>query len=324
MTRRPKVLCLRPLADFEAVGVAVPEGVDVLYTAGEVPERLAEDVSCVVLPSAGPPLAAASFSDLTALRLLQYTGAGTDRVTPEVVSRLGCAVCNVPGASAPDVAAYVVVTTGVLTRRLLAGDHFVRSGSFDAGRAELNAGKARGFRGLRAGVLGCGAIGTEVARLFHAMGASVSWFDKQPRSGLPFASAQPDLDSLAASSDVLSIHVPLDASTTGLVGAPELAALPQGAIVVNAARGGVLDEAAAIAALDRGHLGGLVLDVFEREPLEAGSPVLAAANRHPYDVVLTPHIAGVTLEASQLLFSRAWANVEGVLVHGREPHDRVR
>lgn len=323
MTAKPRALCLRPLADFEAVGVAVPDGVDVTYTRGDLPSRIPEDVSCLVLASAGPPLPAAVFSEAAGLRLLQYTGAGTDRVSIELAARLGCAVCNVPGASAPDVAAYVVIATGLLARNLLAGYALVRSGNFEKGRRELGPHLVRGFRGLRVGVVGLGSIGSEVTRLFHGLGASVGWFDRERLSGPAFARREPDLEALAARSDVLTIHVPLDASTAGLVGASELAALPPGAIIVNASRGGVLDEQAAVDALEAGHLGGLALDVFEQEPPDAGSAIVAAARRHPHRVLLTPHVAGVTLEASRQLFGRAWANVERVLVHGLEPCDRV-
>ena len=322
---RHRVLCLRPEHDFTDVGVSVPEDLDVAYLPDERGlESLPSEVVCLVLPSAGRLLAESMFAGAEKLRLVQFTGAGVDRVPPEAVKRLGAAVCNVPGASAPDVAAYVVLTAGVLLRRLVVAHTLTADGRYDDARRECLPKVARGFRGLRVGVVGLGSIGAEVARAFHELGASTRWYDPSPASGESadrFERA--DLPALLAWSEVVTVHVPLLPETRGLVGREEMALLPEGAILVNAARGGIIDEAALITALDAGHLGGAALDVYEEEPLPADSPVVAAASRHPGRLLLTPHIAGVTKESSRILFERAWRNVHAVLVKGRDPEDRV-
>jgi (S)-sulfolactate dehydrogenase len=102
------------------------------------------------------------------------------------------------------------------------------------------------------------------------------------------------LDALLAAADVLTLHVPLLPATRNLIDASRLASMKRGAILVNTARGGVVDEAAVAAALRSGHLGGAALDVFETEPLPAGSPLAGCPN-----LVLTPHIAGVTAESNE-------------------------
>lgn len=320
-----RILCLRPESDFTEVGVSVPGDLDVAYLPDQRGvESLPPDLGCLVLPSVGRPLPESLFDGAQSLRLVQFTGAGVDRVPSAAVQRLGVAVCNVPGASAPDVAAYVVVTAGMLLRRLVVVHTLVTNGRYDDARRECSPKAVRGFRGLRVGVVGLGHIGGEVARAFHELGATPRWYDPAPVSGdgaRRFEYA--DLPALLEWSEVVSLHVPLVSETRGLIGKEELALLPSGAILVNAARGGIVDEGAVVSALDAGHLGGVALDVYEHEPLAADSPLIAAATRHPGKLLLTPHVAGVTREASRILFERAWDNVHAVLIEGREPKHRV-
>ena len=320
------VLCLRPERDFDQVGVKVPEDLNVTFFENESEvDQIGPDVRCVVLPSAGPALASELFRRTTGLQLVQYTGAGIDRIADSVLSELDCAVCNVPGASAPDVAAYVVLSTGVLLRRMLLGDHLVKAGRYGEARSQMVPALVRGFRGLQVGVIGFGGIGSEVAKAFHALGAHVRWFDPAPAAADVAAAFEcVSLDELLAQSEVITLHVPLVDATRGLIDATALAKLREGAFVVNASRGGIVDEAALGAALDSGHLGGVAFDVYEQEPLPADSPLLLLAARHSDRMLMTPHIAGVTPEASRVLFERAWDNVHGVLVGGHEPQNRLR
>ena len=322
----PSVVCLRPRRDFEQMGVALPEDLDITFYDDERGlERIGPEVAAVVLPSAGAALAPAMFDGANALTLVQYTGAGIDRIGEDVIDARGLAVCNVPGASAPDVASYVALTTGVLLRKLITGDRLMKSGLFAEARAAMTPAQVRGYRGLRVGVVGFGSIGLEVARTFHALGAEVMWYDPQPAasdaSGL---FERVSLDELLERSEVLSVHVPLLEATRGLIDAAALARLAPGALVVNAARGGIIEETALMEALDDGHLGGVVLDVFALEPLPASSPLIAWAQRHADRVLLSPHIAGVPPEASRVLFVQAWSNVHAVLVEGNEPRHRLR
>ncbi|MGH9109848.1 MAG: NAD(P)-dependent oxidoreductase [Acidimicrobiales bacterium] len=322
---RARVLCLRPASDFADVGVDVPEDLDVLYVPDErAVDTIPPDVGCLVLPSAGHPLSPSMFDGVGGLRLVQFTGAGFDRVPVAPIRRLGAVVCNIPGASAPDVAGYVVIATGWLLRRLGVGDSLVRLGHYEEARRQLAPKVTRGFRNLRVGIVGLGSIGLQVARAFDALGATVRWFDvdtgAEERAG---DFERLDLPALIEWSEVLTLHVPLVAGTAGLLGKEELALLPRGAIVVNASRGGVVDEVALADGLESGRIGGAVLDVFEREPLPASSPLRAAAEARSGTTILTPHIAGVTREASRVLFQRAWANVHDVLVGERTPTNRV-
>ena len=327
MTTTPtaRVLCLRPEADFVAVGVAPSAGLEVEYLADETGlDAIGPEVAGLVLPSAGAAVPNELFATASGLRIVQFTGAGTDRVAPGVLPE-GCAVCNVPGASAPDVAAYVVLAAGTLFRGLRWGDALLREGRYGEARAALVPAKVRGFRGLRVGIVGFGDIGAHAARLFEAFGCEIAYADPVPPARAEAARyPRMELGELCRFAELLTVHVPLLPATRGLIGRGELAALGAKAVLVNAARGGVVDEAALIEALDAGQLRGVALDVYGEEPLPSDSPLLAAAERHRDKTLLTPHVAGVTPEASRVLFASAWANVEDVLVKGAAPEHQVR
>src|SRR5262249_4398584 len=128
---------------------------------------------------------------------------------------------------------------------------------------------------------------------------------------------------LLSAADVVTLHVPLLPATQGLIGAPELARMKPGAILVQAARGGIVDEAALAASLTSGHLGGAAVDVYSTEPPTADTPLLKVSGEAAARLLLTPHIAGVTRQASALLFRSAWENVERVLVRGEAPTNRA-
>ena len=156
----------------------------------------------------------------------------------------------------------------------------------------------RELAGKTLGIVGFGGIGRLAGRLGRALGMRVIGFDPQiarvvrgverRRRASPAA-----LDALLAEADVVTLHVPLVAATRHLIDAARLARMKPGAILINTARGGVVDEAAVAAALQSGRLGGAALDVFEQEPLPAGSPLAGCPN-----LLLTPHIAGVTAESN--------------------------
>jgi phosphoglycerate dehydrogenase-like enzyme len=155
------------------------------------------------------------------------------------------------------------------------------------------------LRHYRLGIVGVGQVGSRVARYAAAFG--VQWRAYDPYIA-PFPERADSLDELLRSSDILTLHVPLTEETRAMIAAREIAALPPGAIVINAARGEVLDVAAALDALSANHLGGLALDVFDPEP-----PV----QTWPDDprLILTPHVAGCTHEARASIGSLLWERI---------------
>ena len=208
------------------------------------------------------------------------------------------AVIPATGANASSVAEYVIATAMGLLRGAYQSSAAVAGGQWP--RNALSNG--REIAGKTLGLIGFGSIGQLTGQLGRALGMDVVAFDammddEHPafgQVGARFAG----LDELIATSDVISLHVPLVDSTRGLFSAERIAAMKPGAVLVNTARGGIIDEPALAAALRSGHLGGAAIDVFATEPLPASAHFDGCPN-----LVLTPHIAGVTAEANERVSS---------------------
>jgi D-3-phosphoglycerate dehydrogenase / 2-oxoglutarate reductase len=217
------------------------------------------------------------------LRVVVKYGSGTDNIDLGAAERLGVKVSSTPGANARSVAELTIALLFALARHVVAHDRAVRAGSWSRLAAIELAGK-------RLGVVGYGAVGRDVARLAASLGMDVVAHD-------PFVKSDEvklvGLDDLLASCDAVSLHVPLDDSTRGMIGAKALGRMRSGALLVNTARGGLVDEGALADALSSGRLGGAALDAFAVEP-PSGSPLLGLDN-----VVLSPHAGAATAEAAQ-------------------------
>jgi D-3-phosphoglycerate dehydrogenase len=235
------------------------------------------------------------------LELIAQGTSGTDNIDMQAARDRGIAVINMPGENANAVAELVIALMIALTRTLPAYNRSMRAGVWDrddcATRHEL--------RHHRLGIVGLGQVGMRVARLAGAFGMHVSAFDPYltdddfaQRSATRVAS----LDALLRASDILTLHVPYTPETRSMIGANEISALPSGAIVINAARGEVLDLDAALDALSRNILGGLALDVYDPEP-----PI----RTWPDDprLILTPHIAGCTTEAKSAIGAKLYEKI---------------
>ncbi len=325
MTHR--VLCLRPQADFTRVDAPAPEAFEVAYHPPGDPRvaALMKLSTALVIPAVGPKLAPDLFEG-TALKLVQVTGAGVDRLDQATLTRLGIPVANVPGGSNSAVSEYVVTAASMLLRRFAFADAEIKAGHYTAFRAHMIADNLAGIEGMLVGLIGFGTIGRAVAHAFRRTGASICYFDPAP-GDLTFAAAlgarSMTLDELLGTADVVPVHVPLNETTRNLIGERELARMKAGAILIQASRGGVVDEEALAAALTSGHLGGAAVDVFSTEPPPPDNPLLSLSGEAARRLLLTPHIAGVTRQASAFLFRSAWNNVERVLIQKQPPENRV-
>jgi len=219
------------------------------------------------------------------VRVIGRLGVGLDNIDIDACAGRGIEVIPATGANAESVAEYVVCTAMLLLRGAFSSTRAVEAGTWP--RQTLSQG--REVAGKVIGIVGFGNIGQLTARKAEALGMRVMSYDNQ----VPAASTR-DLDALLAVADVVSLHIPLTPETRGLIGRERLARMKRDAVLINTARGGIVDEAALAAMLREGRLGGAALDVFENEPLAAGSP-LAGAPR----LLLTPHIAGVTVESNE-------------------------
>jgi phosphoglycerate dehydrogenase-like enzyme len=179
-----------------------------------------------------------------------------------------------------------------------------------------------GLDGLLVGVVGLGIIGAAVARGFKRAGGRIAFYDPATVDATLVAELEAEalgLDDLLSHADVVSLHVPLLAATENLIDSRRLALLKPGAILIQASRGGVVDEAALAAALESGRLGGAAVDVYSSEPPSKGNPLLALSDAAADRVILTPHVAGVTRQSWRFLFHSAWENVARVLIDNQPP-----
>src|ERR1700730_4676495 len=317
------VLCLRPEADFDRAGALPPPCLKVVYRApddADVP-ALMKQARALVMPAVGPKLPLSLFEGTT-VKFVQITGAGLDRLDLPALKQHGIRVANVPGGSNTAVAEYVVTTASIRWRRFAWADSEIRAGNYVAFRARMTADNLPGLDGLRVGIVGLGVIGLAVAQGFYQRGCELCYYDPAPRD-LPAAQslgAKPlSLDGLLKASDVVTLHVPLLPATQGLIGAHELSTMKAGAVLIQASRGGIVDEAALAACLQAGHLSGAAIDVYSAEPPAAGNPLLALEREAARKLLFTPHIAGVTRQSAAFLFHSAWRNVERVLVAAEPP-----
>jgi len=242
------------------------------------------------------------------VRVIGRLGVGLDNIDVGACEARGIRVIPASGANAESVAEYVIAMALVLLRGAYLSSAEVAAGKWP--RQALSSGREAGGKTL--GLVGFGHIGRITAAKAAALGMRVLGHDAHLPDADPAwarGRAQPRaLDALLAQSDAVSLHLPLTPQTRGLFGHERLARMKRGAVLVNTARGGIVDEEALARLLRDGHLGGAALDVFENEPLAAGSP-LAGAPR----LVLTPHVAGLTLESNERVSSLIAAKVAEAL-----------
>jgi len=243
------------------------------------------------------------------LKVVGRLGVGLDNIDVAACQERDIRVIPATGANALAVAEYVIATAMILLRGAYGSTTAVGRGDWP--RAALSHGREIDSKML--GVIGFGGIGRLTARRARALGMKAVAFDPQiPADAAVWGQEQVSrrtLEELLATADVVTLHVPLTAATRGLIDAARLALMKPDAILINTARGGIVDEAALGEALKCGKLGGAALDVFATEPLPAASP-LADCPR----LILTPHIAGVTRESnlrvSTLIASEVAAELE--------------
>ena len=240
-------------------------------------------------PVRGELLAAA-----TKLRVVGRLGVGLDNIDVAACQSRGIEVIPATGANAESVAEYVLTAALVLLRGAYFSTRAVEAGTWP--RQTLSQGREAAGKTL--GIVGFGSIGRLTARKAAAVGMRIVGYDPHIGADDPaWAQARTDrreLDSLLAESDVVSLHLPLNDATRGLLGRERLAKMKRDAVLINTARGAIVDEAALATMLREGRLGGAALDVFDHEPLAAGSPLSGAPR-----LLLTPHIAGVTVESNE-------------------------
>ena len=256
------------------------------------------------------PVPAEIFEDAPMLRLAARHGAGIDMVPMEAATRAGVLVSNVPGANARTVAEYIFFAAIALYRRFRPIDRDLRNKGWLAGRVETVHGRELAARTL--GIVGMGNIGRAAATIAMAgFGLNVIATSRS-RQSLPEGIDWRTLEELMAESDIIAICCPLTPETRGMIDADRIARMKPEAILINVARGAIVDDDALLAALRENRIGGAALDVFDTPP-EPDHPYFSFDN-----VLVTPHMAGISEESMERMGTGAIAEVIRVL-EGRLP-----
>jgi (S)-sulfolactate dehydrogenase len=239
------------------------------------------------------------------LRMISIWGTGTDNVDLVACQARGVRVTSTPGVNARAVAEHTVALMLSLLRRIPAMTEDLRGGGW--ARAPLVQ-----LEGKTVGLVGAGAIGGRVAELLRPFDVRLlGWSARGDVERVVALGASPvSIDDLLAESDAVSLHLRVTPETTGFMSASRLARMKPAAVLVNTARGALVDQAALVGALRGGRLAGAALDVFEHEPIESGDALLGLPN-----VVLTPHVAGMTREVIEAGLDLAVRNVQEFVPH---------
>jgi glycerate dehydrogenase len=247
-----------------------------------------------------------------ALRLIALAATGTNNVDLVAAGERGIAVCNLRDYCTASVVQHVFGVLLLLTQRLREYDALVRSGAWQRGEHFcLLDYPIRELVGRRLGIVGYGALGRGVARAATAFGMEVLVANRPGGTAVP---GRMDLDELLPAVDVLSLHCPLAPATQGMIGAARLSRMKRDAVLINTARGALVDAAALADALRGGRLGGAAIDVLSQEPPVDGSPLLAGDIPN---LVVTPHIAWAAREARQRCIDEMAANIADFRRGGR-------
>lgn len=264
----------------------------------ELGARLADADAAVI---ANYPCSAAALDAAAKLRYLCIAFTGVDHVDIAKAKEKGIAVSNCAGYSTEAVAELAIGMALALLRDLPDSEKATRTGGTNAGLM------GREISGKRFGIIGTGAIGHRVAEIASALGCDVWGYNRTPKDELIHYA---DLDTVLSTSDIVSVHLPLTADTRGIIGERELSLMKPTALLINTARGPVVDEAALAAALKDGRIAGAAVDVYAKEPpVPADDPLLTAPH-----CILTPHIAFFSAEAMRkraaIVFENltAWAD----------------
>ncbi len=277
---------VRPMLEMRLKGAM---GVETVANESEF-DRLA-DVEYVILRVLA--MKRATIEAMPRLKLIQRWGVGFDKVDIAAAGERGVPVVIAPGANATPVSELALLLMLALYRNLVKLHNGMVQGRWEKEKFIDNSFM---IKGKTVGLIGCGAIGRQVAKKVRAFGAEVVYYDAfrlpettEQELGLTYR----ELDEVLANADIVSLHLPLLDSTRGMIGRREIALMKPGAVLINTARGGIVDTAALAEALAGKRIAGAGLDVFDSEPLAADSPLRALDN-----VVLTPHVGGNTADMS--------------------------
>ncbi len=312
MSAKPRVLLTNPI--HPKLQPVLAQHCEVVLAPDPRPETLARLVTDAEGLVVRAQLPATLFDHAPRMRAVVRHGVGLDMIPVEAATAKGIPVANLPGSNTQAVAEYCLAAMLQLRRGLATLDARLRGDGWAAARPLAD--RTTELGGSTLGIVGVGAIGGRVATIAQALGMRVLGLARRPGT-LPAGVVAADKAMLFTQSDVVVLSCPLTEQTRGLVDAATLATMKPDALLVNVARGPVIDTAALLAALRAGRLGGAALDVHDRQPLQGSEPVFDAPN-----LLLTPHVAGITDTSMRAMSEGAIATLLALLA-GERPSNVV-
>jgi phosphoglycerate dehydrogenase-like enzyme len=295
-------------------GAVISAGEDGTYSDEDLHQLEEADILVVGLQ----PVNEEVFRAARRLKLVQRLGRGYSNVDLEAAERHGVPVCGMPDFNAGTVAEHTLMLILALLRRVFDSTLLMKASDWPV--RSVVGGGLFDLQGKSLGIVGFGAIGQAVAARAAAFDARLSYFDPEGEiegDGEPLGAHPVSWEELLRDSDIITLHAPLTSQTRELIGLPELKAMKPSALLINTARGLLVDEQALADALNGGLIAGAGIDVFGREPLDPRHPLRRCPN-----VLLTPHTAGQTREAMERMIETMLDNIERVR-RGDEPSHRL-
>ncbi len=279
---------------------------DPLITEDILAARLARDGITAVLMRGSPPFTRRVLEAAANLKIIAKHGAGFDSIDLDAATARGIVVVTAGAANADAVAEHTLALMLSLARELPRLHRNLRNGVWEKGKYQ-----GREFRGQAVGIVGYGEIGRRVAGLAAAFGARVVIHSRSRVADPAGAEVEENFDRLLGKVDILSLHCPLTDQTRGLIGGKQLCLMRPGALLINTARGGLVNERALVDALRSGRLAGAGLDTFAQEPPDPENPLFTLDN-----VICSPHVAAMTAESMARMGTIAADNIIGYIERG--------
>ncbi len=296
----------------------VPADLEIIHFGnGNIEENvLIASEADIVLVDPMCPISANVISNMKNLKLVQSQGVGYNMIDLEAADKAGVYVANCAGANATAVAEQAILLMLAILRNVKENDAMVFAAKQIEAKTRCFENGLTDLRDCRVGLVGMGAIGRATTKLLKAFGCEVSYYARRKAENcdLPILS----LYELYATCDIISLHVPVTAETTHMIDNDAIIKMKRGTILINTARGEIIDQQAVSQALVDGRLGGFGADTYEPEPVTADNPLLAVPEEYRYKMVLSPHIGGITTGCFYRYFDIAWGNIRRV-VNGERP-----
>ena len=306
----------------------VPEGAELVffeqgYTAEEVVARAGDAEFAVV--DAVLPFTAEMIAGMPKLRMIHSEGVGYAAIDIAAAAARGIPVCNNQGVNAPQVAEHTVMLILTVLRRFAEGEAAVRAGRQMQMKLDVMANGMDDLIGKRVGLIGFGAIGKELAKRLQPFGCALCYTDPVRAAAeieAKYEIAYLTQEELLRTSDIVTLHVPVTPSTTNLINRETLSLMKPGAVVVNCARGAVVNTADLAEAIRAGTIYGCALDVLDPEPFPPDDPILTLPEPWRWRVSVSPHIAGNTINTFYASYDGVWGDI-GRVLRGERPHNVV-